>query len=530
MSIGKLTKQERWWAHLHNNIETETVQTQIGEVKVAKQTTKKEKTFYIPPNDNYKQKYSTKYISPIWMTDTKSSRKYTSAQVDRMLQDPVKNNFELKQVSRYLWRTSPIYQNIVYYASTLMTFDYLLYPDRDVSKLKKKSAENQFISAAQSVSKIKVKSRFPSMLWNVLLDGDVYFYEMSDDENTLFTTISNKICHLAFVDSNDMWRYFVDFTLVTVSMLHEFPPELKLAYDRWISKDNKNGGKSKVKRNRTVGGNKMTIPDSYHLVSEKGFAIFGHKESTAKDYPFFASMFPDLLNHENNKEYFNEILKDQNIKVIHLKVPIDKDTGEPLIDDGFVQGYHEAAKAQLPSNQKPMTNPFEVTSIDTSGTQSNGINLVEHSGKVVQSDSGISSTMFDATTTNGLKYSSLVDATKMYPLLEFFKSITDKKIKKSGYKTTFLTVNHYNVEDWHKTYASDMQNRGSIFQFLSTSGLEPYEYLRLAQLEDIIDVENFFKVKMNGSQMNTDDMEGGRPEISNEDDKSDSTIKVEETQ
>jgi hypothetical protein len=513
---------------LPNNIETETVKTQLGEVQVAKKNSVRQKTFYIPPDD-YKQKYATKFISPIFASSTKSSKKYTSAQVEKMLQDPVKNNLELKQVSKYLWSTSPVYQNIIYYMATLMTFDYLLYPDKDISKLQKKSAENQFISAAQSVSKTKVKSRFPSMLWNVLLYGDVYFYEMSDENNTIFTTIDNTACHLAFIDEDDIWRYFVDFSLVTASMLYEFPPELIKAYEKWRSKANKNGEKSKVKRDRTVGGYTMKIPDSWHLVSTKGFSIFAHKESTAKDYPFFASMFPDLLEHEDNKEYFNEILKDQNIKVIHLKVPINKDTGEPIIDEGFVQGYHEAAKSQLPSNQKPMTNPFEVTSIDTSGTQSNGINLVEHSSKVVQNDSGISSTMFDASTTNGLKYSSLLDATKMYPLLEFFKSITDRKIKKTGYKTTFLPVNHYNVLEWHKIYGSDMQNRGNIFLFLSTSGLEPYEYLRLAQLEDVIDVENFFKVKMNGSQMNTDDMSGGRPELGSEE-KSDSTIKLQESE
>lgn len=507
---------------------TETEKT-VEKVDMVNTTTKeKVKTFYVPNLAG--DRYARTNVAPLWATSSKSSSKYTSEQVKALLANPEANEKKLKEVSNYLWRTSSTYQNIVLYMSMAMTFDYALYPDKDIASLQQKSLINKFLGVARTASQLQIKSNFPIMLMNSLLYGDVYYYEISDEKNTIYSRLDSNACRLAYVDSNNIWRYFVDLTLVTPLNAYTFPDEVIKAYEKWIHKDNKNGKKSKKKRNRIIDGEQVEVPDNYYLVSEKGTAIFAHMSNTPKDYPYFASMFPDLLEHENNKTYFNDILKEQNIKVIHLKVPIDKETGEPLIDDDFVRAYHETAKGQLPKNQAPMTNPFDVTSIDTSGTQQNGINLVEHSAKVVQADSGISSTMFDASTTNGLKYSVLADITKMYPLQYFFTNITNRRIKDTGFKVTFLKVNYYNVEEWHKIYSADMLSGGNRFLFLSTTGLEPYEYIRLAQLEMAMDLESLFPVKMNASQMSGDDIEGGRPAISNEDDKSDSTIKVEETQ
>ena len=96
--------------------------------------------------------------------------------------------------------------------------------------------------------------------------------------------------------------------------------------------------------------------------------------------------------------------------------------------------------------------------------QQNFTNIVEHSDKVVKSDSGISSTIFEASTTNGLMYSVEADASKMYPLLQFFTNIINAMIKNTKYKITFLPINIFNKKDWHEKYTSDLAVGGSRFE------------------------------------------------------------------
>lgn len=471
--------------------------------------------FYIPKD------YVKSKVTPTWLKNSLSrGTKYTREQIKTMLKNPIKNEKKLKEVSNYLWYSSPIYQNIVYYMATLLTFDYIIYPD-DVRPTPS-TLETRFYSSAKSVSQAQVKYNFPRMTWRMLLQGDVYFYEFEDENNTIYKELPNNICELAFIDDNNIWRYYINFALVTQGTLYELPTELQIEYKKWVD-----GGKSKKVNERKIEGVTIPLLDSYHLVSPKGKALFVHIENNAKDYPYFASMFPDLITLEDDKEYLNEFIKEQNQKLIHLKVPTDSE-GIPLMDRDTVSAYHESAKEHLPSSNALVTNPFEMEGITVDKSQQNGINIVESSDKIVKSDSGISSTMFEASTTNGLLYSVNADASKMYPLLYFFENIINYKIKNQKFKSTFLKVNQYNVADWHATYANDLQNGGSRFLYLSTSGIELYAHLRLSEFEKMIDLERLFVPKMNGNQMSGND-EGGRPEIA-DNDKADSTVKVQETE
>ena len=481
----------------------------------SEQNIPKENKFYVPKN----QRFSKSMVLPLWQTlNTKSYSKYTNEQIDNMLKNPYASYKELQSVSNYLWATCPMYQNIIFYHATIMSFDYLLYPEKvNVNNI---TLENRLISSAKTVKESQVKSIFPTITLRTLLNGETYWYDLSDSNNTIYAEIDSTYCQLAFVDDDNLWRYFVDLSRITVTNLYELPDEIRIAYDNWVKK-----GKNKQKTEKIIEGYTVTIPDSFYLVGKKGFSLFAHMKKAQHDYPFLASMFTEFNSLEDNKDYFDSYLKENNIKIIHLKIPIDKDTGKPLMDEGIIRAYHESAKEHLPSNVAPMTNPFEVEGIALDKSQQTGINLVEHSKKIVQDSSGISETIFSASTTNGLKYSTTADAVKMYPLLYFYENLINYKIKSQGFRISFLQINHYDRLEWHKQYSANMAVGGLRNQFISTSNIELYDFLMISKMEKLLNFDDYLPVKMSANQMNSDDVVGRKELDAGE--KADSTVIVD---
>ncbi|MDD4000475.1 MAG: hypothetical protein PHX62_06250, partial [Bacilli bacterium] len=211
----------------------------------------------------------------------------------------------------------------------------------------------------------------------------------------------------------------------------------------------------------------------------------------------------------------------------HLQVPVNKETGLPMMDKGIIEAYHNSAKEHVGSNISIMTNPFEVEGIALDGNQKQALNVVEHDIKVVQNDSGISETIFNANTTNGLGYSTKADAAKMYPLLYFFTNYLNYKIKSYKCGVEFLHVNIFEEEDVHEQLRTDLLSGGSRLLFMATSGVDLYSYFNLTKLEKLLDIDDYLKPKLNASQMNSEGNEIGRPEKKPKDE-TDSTAKTKE--
>lgn len=471
---------------------------------------------YIPRN------YARSNIQPIWAQTPGNAKTqvYTSEQIANFLKNPHATYKQLQGVSNYLQYTSPSYNNILDYLSNAMTFDYTLF-GIDAKTVSKTTLQNRIFTSAEVVSKMNVKSIFPQMVKRVLANGECYFYNLGDKNNIIIEEIDSNLCQLAMIDDNNIWRYYINLSLMDVNRVAELPEEIRVAYQKWID-----GGKPKDK----VEVDGMIVPSYLYLVSNRGFSIFAHMRKIQHDYPYLAPMFEDLNDLESDKTYMTEYIKENNIKLIHLKVPVDKDSGLPLFSKELISIYHESTKEHLPSTVAPLTNPFEVTSIALDKAQSAAINLVEHSTNVVSDDSGISKAIFNAETTNGLQYSTLADVSKLYPLLYFFENFINLQIKDQKCKVKFLRMSHYNQSSMHEESRTDLLSGGSRMIFVATSGIELYDFLNMYETEDVLGFDDMLEAKLNASQASAADLQNanGRP-AKKADEQADSTVKVNKT-
>jgi hypothetical protein len=359
-------------------------------------------------------------VQPLWATaPTTSTSSYTVEQIEKLLKNPYQSYKQLQSVADYLLNTNSNYNNILDYLATILAFKCILYPTGITEN--KTTIKNRIYNSAKIISKIQVDQVFPSMFKRAIHCGETYWYDLSDSENTIIIEIPKEICVLSHIDDDNLWRYYINLSLVNNIILPELPQEIQDAYEKYVV-EGKPKGKKKITEN-------IHIPENYYEVSKKGFALFVHMQKKAHDYPLLSHMFGDLTLLSNDKSYFNEFIKDDAVKTIHQKIPVNKETGLPLLDKGIIEAYHNSSKEHVGKNISIMTNPFDVEGIALDKNQQSAINVVEHDIKVIQNDSGISETIFNANTTNGLGYSTKADSAKIFPLLYFFTNFINFKIK-----------------------------------------------------------------------------------------------------
>ena len=474
--------------------------------------TPKPNEFYIPRN------YARSQVQPLWAnTSTSSASIFTFEQITNLLKNPFSNYKHLQNVADYLFNTNSNYNNVLDYLATILALKYVVYPFGITEN--KTTVKNRIYNSAKIISKMQIDQIFPEMIKRALHCGETYWYDLSDSENTIIVEIPKEICVLSHIDDDNLWRYYIDLSLITKITLPELPQEIQDAYDAHVS-NGKPKGKKKVTEN-------ILIPENYYEVSKKGFAIFAHMQKKAHDYPLLSHMFGDLTLLSNDKSYFNEFIKDDAIKTIHQKVPVDKETGVPLMEKGIIEAYHNASKENVGRNISIMTNPFDVEGIALDKNQQSALNVVEHDIKVIQNDSGISETIFNANTTNGLGYSTKADSAKVFPLMYFFTNLINFKIKQYKCQVRFLNINIFEEKEKHEDARTDLLSGGSRILFMATSPLDMYSYLNVMEMEQLLEIDELLPPKLNSSQMNSTDLNNpnGRPVEKNP---SDSTSKVNE--
>ena len=429
------------------------------------------------------------------------TRPFTKDKIETALRNPLKSYQTLQAMSNYLYATSSAYQNIIDYMSNIMAFDYILSPKEFTDN--KTTMMNRLILAAKKAKQSQVKTVFPKMLERTLIQGETYWYTLTDSDNTIYVEIPARFCEVCEIDSNNLFRYNIKLNLLNENIVKSLPEEIKLAFNNF---QNKNDNSKKSKNNKS---------DLKYKVSENGFAILAHGMLDVNDYPYFANMFPDLLQLEEDKEYLNSDIKDSSVKMVHNKIQTDEN-GLPLMPEPIIRQYHTMDKNHVPKNVSVSTTPFEKSAISFDNSSNTQINLVEQSKKNVQDDSGISSLVFnnEKASSNALKDAIRADRNRIIPFLKFFNAILSYQLKSFKFNAVFLETDRFTKSDSHEDIRTDLQNGGNRMLFIATSELEIYDFFQIAKLEKIIDIDDYLPIMIPGSQQSGIETEkkNGRPE------------------
>lgn len=418
---------------------------------------------------------------------TQRRRKYTRKQVRDFLKDPFKNFDKLQDVAQYLKATSGNYYRISKYLSGLPTFDYYIFPNSKSKIDNKDYTLKNFMTAAQILEKMKIKYNFRWIFERLIDNGEIYLYEIEDKDGIVYKELPPSFCKISAINKG-YYMYKVNLNKITNSNLDVFPIEIQEAYEQ-----------------------KVDYKDGWYQVSEKGFA-FNAIGNYSHGFPVLCMMFDDIMGLEDTKDLFENKTKLDAIKLIHQKIPLDKDN-KPVFDAQITKIYHNATKKGLPEGVSITTNPLDITAIPFENSMTKEFDTIERTEKNIWNSAGISDMIFNNNKASGeaLKRSIIADETLVYPFLYMFSNFINSKIEKTRFTFTFLETSYFNRDDKLKVYKDMLAYGASRMHFLALQGYEPIQIANMLKFEqDILNIDEYLIPKKTSHTM-SDIEDVGRP-------------------
>lgn len=429
------------------------------------------------------------------------SRKINKAQIRRALDSPLASVNILQRTSSMLKKTNGIYQEILDYQSNMLTNDHMLIPI-SVDKIKTK-IEMAEILTEQSLflSKYNVKYNTNWIIKRVLEQGELYIYKLETADGIVLQEIPASFCKITR-KYNNVFRFAINLNNLNDNIIIYMPKEIQLAY--------KNFNKNQNKKKNSI------IDNSFYEVGENGIA-FPLEENSTKCIPYYSTIFDDLIELEDKKD-----LKSQNdilsaIKLIHQKLPYDKETGKVLVNAKQATTIHNATKASLPKGTAIVTHQLDMDILNLSDKDSKLDESIDQATEQVFQNAGKNLELFNGKKNNteaivaGIVVDSLVPL-RIQSMVANWINYELSKNKKKGvqFKIKFIESTHFNKDVKIKIARDNMSSGGSQLEFLATQGYEPNDGLSLLEMEKLLELDKLLIPKKTSHTLSKNDI--GRPD------------------
>ena len=413
--------------------------------------------------------------------DIYRSRRITRKNLRKALENPydVKNVEILQQASMLLKATNGIYKRVLNYNSYMYTHDYMVYPiefDRLKSNVKTQKAYSE---VAQYVERYNLKHNAAWIKERVLEQGELYIYEVEDASGIILQEIPNTFCKVTSIE-NDVLKYAINLKKFNDVNILSFPKEIQVLYKRY-----KNG----------VIKDKDLIDRSFYELKENAYA-FNLDRFSPKGIPYYCTIFDDLMELEDMKDLKSQNAVIESIKLIHQKFPIDKETGESLIDFDVITQYHNATKSTLPQGTSVTTNPMDLQALHLSDSNSKISSNVSLARDTVYDSAGVNSELFNGnkSTTEAVAMGIIADNLVSKPLNLMITNWVNYKLKKKKFggitwAIKILDTTEFNKDKKVSAAKEAMAFGGSRLEFLATSGYTPLQSLSVLKLESMLDLD-----------------------------------------
>lgn len=409
-------------------------------------------------------------------------RKYSKAQLQKFLAQPLINRLPLQEISLDLFQTSGLYQRIVLYYSNLFTFDHFIYP----TGANYKNMMKNMIASAEYLDILQVKHNCRYILEEWVKLGEVFFYELEDREGIILKKIPNSLCRINRNEAGVL-RYQIDCSKLSDREIDDngFPEEFRRLYKEY----------TKGVERRTKLKSDPTLEPKWREVSEKGVA-FSFNIDMSNSVPVFTNLFESLLYYRERALKQDEYVDAENLKLIHMKTPMDKESGKLLMDFKLAKTFHEAAKRNLPSNVAIATNPLEMEVLNVKSNTSESMSdlVLKNAIDRIFDESGISNALFngDKVTSEILKQTILSDSTVIIRALGLLENWINYKLNKNTktkkFKMTFIPSTIFDKENYLKNAKENLSFGGSRMYYLACCGLTPLQTVSMLSFE----IENDF--------------------------------------
>lgn len=437
---------------------------------------------------------------------------------------------KLRQISNFFFDKSGIYSRLCRYAAYLYRYDSFVVPVVYDSSIKDDKVIEGWYKSCDLLESSRLKRVFGDIALKVIKNGCYYGYKINQKGATHLQELPVGYCRSRY-DHNGKpavefnIKYFDDCfkdAQYRVRVLKMFPKEFQKAYLSY-----KKGTLKKDFNGDSAG---------WFLLDVESAVKFNLSGS---DAPLFIPVIPAILDLDEAQDIDREKMKQQLLKIIVQKMPLDKN-GDMIFDTTEAAQFHSNAVKMIGRSigVDVLTTFAEVDDIDLSdtGTAQNADQL-EKVERSVYNEAGVSQMQFNTDGNIALEKSILNDeATLTNLLLQFGDYAQDllkpfnKNPKRLKYKVQMLPTTIYNYKELSKLYKEQTMLGYSKLLPLVALGHDQTTIIASAYFENkIMLLDSLFVAPQMSSTITAEEAEGGRPEL-DDDKKSAKTIQNKEAE
>lgn len=438
-------------------------------------------------------------------------KSYTQSEVRDFIEtyEGARSQEALLKISKILWAKSPQYQRLIKYFSGMSLFAHVIAPIVDLSKIDDKKSTKQYYEIAELLKMMSLKHEMTQVLEIVMREDVYYGYAVRDKKSFSLQRFPSHICKITSKEDG-IFNYSINMTyfLANPDILESYPIEVIQKFYQW----------AKMKEI-----NPKTFP--WVELDPQNTICIKFNETFAEILPPFAGTFDSVF----DIEAFKELRKDKetlgNYMILTQKLPIRAGSdvnNDFLIDQQFMNYFHNQASNAVPDNVGVITSPMEIDAVkfDKDRADTDGV------GKATRDfweSSGASQLLFSSqnSSSSSLGVSIISDEEIVFNLTTQIERWLNRYMK-NEFNTLFfnvriLPITYYNQDKMYKMYLEAGSYGTPTKSLLSASvGLEPIEFIGMAHLENkLLKMQEEWVPLMNSHTMSSDSVEniekGGRP-------------------
>ncbi len=386
-----------------------------------------------------------------------SSKNMTKERIGRALeQEDLKT---LRQVSRFFYNRSGIYERLCNYMASMYRYDWFLTPQIYDQKLyateagKKKILEGWW-KASQFLDNCHLKQMFVDIALKVIRDGCYYGYMVTNGSKAVIQELPPDYCRSRYsIDG----LYSIEFDVswfdtmfsdqeMKQRVLKMFPKEIQQAYLKF-----KHG----------------TLPqDPGTAVGSAGWVLLNPEFAVkfnlhGNDLPMFCDVVPHLIDLEEAQAIDKQKMLQQILKILIQQFPLDKNY-QLVFDIDEMNAFHNMAVNMVGDaigvDVLSTLADVQVADMSDKGNVS-GVDQLNKVERTVYNEAGVSQNQFNSTGNIALEKSIINDESVLLDLIYQFEHFAqrlldpfNKNPRRLYYQIQLLLTTGYNYKDLAKMY------------------------------------------------------------------------------
>lgn len=427
---------------------------------------------------------------------------YTKDQIASFLQNPYRNQKNLRNAAIYIYGASSHFRRLIQYFTGLTDLSYVLSPYKiDTSNVKPTTIGKQYRKTLNMLSAMDIKNQFPKIITVCLREDTFYGTMWVTNDNITIQQLPSDYCDIAVVEGNVLNVSF-DFSYFDSNSeyLALYPPEFEKKYRLY-------------QNNRT----KMKWQE---LDSPTSFAVKCNTDILNYSIPPFASMFREVYDLEDYKQLKMTKTELENYAMLVMKLGINPD-GEWEMDLEKAKEFYRNLDNVLPEEVGAVLSPMEINKISFDRTTTGDNDTISEAEQNLFTAAGVSTLLFnnDKASSNALLLSIKADQAITYGIVKSLEGVVNRFIQSyshgKNFKVTFLDCSPYNRKEIGEQYLKAAQyGLPTISYYCASQGISQSEMDCMNFLEDsILGLKSRFRPLMSSATMSSNDVGAPQKDI-----------------